>query len=290
MKNGVFILLCRLGKLSWVTFKMNSHVLKYYRKSKGADPEARHFHEVIPLHEEKGMSWDEAHQKVSTLPRGWYELCHLSSQDRIELVRDFWLSTLPFIPHVDRFFHEFFQSLDDIGVYIVQWGEGLSYECEMVYSLRDGSCFYQGMPPSDEREILLLNDQFGGGLPKDFLHFLQIHSGFSKHSDTGMFRAEDMPRIHRKFVEHAIEQNLLIKSRDHVINPSDLIPFYESFGLRAYQCFFKEWYPEMEMGNVYFSFRDKTISDFQDPNALSDTLAFSSFLDWLIFYLETIGA
>lgn len=268
---------------------MNSHVHKYYRKSKGDEPLRRHFHEVIPLHEEKKLSWEEAQQKVRSLPRGWYELSHLCSLDRIEFVRDFWLSTLPFVPHVNRFFHEFFHSLDDIGVFILQWREGLSYECEMVYSLKDGSCFYQGMSPADEKEIMLLNDQFGGHLPKDFLQFLQIHSGFSKHTDTGIFRAQDMPRIHRRFVQDALDQNLLIKCRGQVIDPSDLIPFYESFGLRAYQCFLKEWYPELEMGNVYFSFRDKMISDFQDPNALSDTLAFSSFLDWLIFYLETIG-
>lgn len=268
---------------------MNSHVHKYYRKPKGDELPSRYFYEVIPLHTERNLSWEKVHEKVRNLPKGWFELSHLPQQDRVDFAREYWLSALPFVPHAHKFLNEFFDHLDDVGIYLLQWREGLSYECEMVYSLKDNSCFYHGAPPSDEREIGLLNDQFGGYLPKDFLQFLQIHSGFSKHTDTGIFKAQDMPRVHRRLVQDVIDQNLLIKSRGHVIDPRDLIPFYESFGMRSYQCFLKEWYPSSEMGNVYFSFRDKAISDYHDASSQMETLAFPSFLDWLIFYLETIG-
>ena len=269
---------------------MNSHVQKYYRKSKGQPEPCGNFYEVIPLHEDKGHSWKKLHDKVPSVPRGWHELSQLGLKDRIEFLREFWLSTLPFIPHVHKSIDEFFNSLDDIGVFLIQWKQGLSYECEIVYSLKDDTCFYHGAPPAESKEIVLLNDQFGGYLPKDFLQFLLIHNGFSKHTDTGIFRAQDMPRIQRRLVQDANDINLIVKCREHLINPSDLIPFYESFGQRAYQCFFREWYPTDEMGNVFFSIKEKVISDFQNPHSPSDTLAFSTFSDWLSFYLENVGA
>jgi hypothetical protein len=270
-------------------FEMNSHVRKYYRKSEGDSSQVKTFHQVIPIHEDRSLTWEKAHEKVYLLPKGWYELAQLPRQDRIDFVRDYWRSTLPFVPHIDQFLSQFFTSLDDIGVYILQWGEGLSFECEMVYSLKDDSCFYQGAPPPGSREIELLNDQFGGSLPNDFLKFLHIHNGFSKHTDTGICKAQDMPRIHRRLVRDVSDQNLVIKCHDHLIDPGELIPFYESFGLRAYQCFYREWYPTAEVGNIFFSLRDKTVSDFKNSKALSDTMAFPSFLDWLTFYLESIG-
>ncbi len=266
--------------------RMNSHVRKYYKKLQGERPLQGHFHEVIALHEDGRPSWKKIQEKVPYVPKGWYELSLLSQRDRIEFVKDFWLSTLPFIPHIHDALIKFFSSLDDVGVFLLQWAEGLSFECEIVYSLKDDSCFYHGAPPANETEIALLNDQFGGFLPTDFLRFLLIHDGFSKHSDTGVFRAQDIPRIHRRFVQDINDLNILIKTHDHVVDPYNLIPFYESFGQRSYQCFCKEWYPAAEMGNVFFSFKDRMVSDFERKGHSEDTLAFVSFLDWLTFYLE----
>ena len=40
------------------------------------------------------------------------------------------------------------------------------------------------------------------------------------------------------------------------------------------------------MGNIYYSGIEHTISDFKDPAMWVENLAFSTFLDWLAFYLE----
>jgi hypothetical protein len=55
-----------------------------------------------------------------------------------------------------------------------------------------------------------------------------------------------------------------------------------------YQCFWAEWYPEQEMGNVYYSGESKTISDVFGSFSSSETMAFTTFTDWLMFYLERI--
>ena len=47
---------------------------------------------------------------------------------------------------------------------------------------------------------------------------------------------------------------------DKLIDPKGLIPFYESFGLPFFQCFWTEWHPAEEMGNVYYSSATNSIS------------------------------
>ena len=177
LQNERFILSSTSLLSTLVQIKMNSLVSNYYRKLEGERPLYGHFHEVIPLHENGNLTWKKAHEKVPSLPKGWYEMCQLSKTDRIEFVRDFWQATLPFTPHNDQSFHDFFDSLDDVGVYLLQWGQGLSCECDMVYSVRDGSCFYRGAPCISVEEIQHVQAQLGGKLPKDFLQFLQIHNG-----------------------------------------------------------------------------------------------------------------
>lgn len=80
--------------------------------------------------------------------------------------------------------------------------------------------------------------------------------------------------------------------RGLTVNPKSLIPFYESFGMPFFQCFWGDWYPQnvMGMGNVYFSMTSKTISDplnYEDSSSLN--MAFTTFIDWLMFYLERIA-
>lgn len=264
---------------------VNKHVQKYYQKGKSRSFPEILFHEVIPLHDEKQISWHRVQEILPSIPRGWYELATLSRRDRIEFMKEFWLSTLPFIPHAHPLLIDFFRALDDVGVFIIQWDKGLSFEAQVVYSLSDDSCFYHGAIPASSEEIALLSDQFSGVLPHDFLQFLSIHNGFSKHTDTGLFRAEDIPRIYRRFVQDINDLGLCIKIEDHLVDPTDLIPFYESFGQRAYQCFFKEWYPTEQVGNLFFSLKDRSISNYKNS---SETLAFTTFSDWLCFYLESL--
>ncbi|NDD58879.1 MAG: SMI1/KNR4 family protein, partial [Chlamydiae bacterium] len=247
------------------------------------------FYDVIPLQEDHNTSWKLVQEMAPQMPKGWFELSRLPEKDRIEFIRSFWLDQLPFIPHNHHQLHEFFNSLDDVGVFIVQWDKGLSCECEMVYSLKDDSCFYHGAPPISQADAFYLREQMGGHLPLDYLSFLQIHSGFSKHSDSGLLRAQDIPRIYKKLLKDVVEKDGIIKCRDRLVDPRDLIPFYESFDSKSFQCFLTDWYPDAEMGNVFFSLKDHTISDFLDTVSYSNTLAFRSFLDWLCFYLESLG-
>jgi hypothetical protein len=55
-----------------------------------------------------------------------------------------------------------------------------------------------------------------------------------------------------------------------------------------FQCFWGEWYPEREMGNVYYSGFTRSISDYTQFGVGVETMAFETFTDWLMFYLETI--
>ena len=75
-----------------------------------------------------------------------------------------------------------------------------------------------------------------------------------------------------------------------MIDPENLIPFYEDYGLNSFQCFFADWYPNSEMGNVYLSGINYTISDTSDRRNWSEVKAFPHFLGWLVDYLEGMGA
>ena len=70
------------------------------------------------------------------------------------------------------------------------------------------------------------------------------------------------------------------------LDPHSLFPFYEEYGLGSFQCFNAEWYPGSEMGNVYFSGIDYTLSDISDRSTWSENLAYPTFLEWLTEFLE----
>ena len=228
---------------------------------------------------------------IPYMPRGWYELSRLSTQDRIDFTRVYWLSKLPY--HMitgrrEQRIETFFDELEDVEVYATQLSDGKPFEIHMVYTLKDALGFFQGGPPAPESQIETLKKQFSHiNLPADYLAFLQIHDGFSKYTDTGIIKARDMSRTYSKFAE-ILKNELLIRPDSQVINPVSLIPFYESFGLHCYQCFYADWYIDSEMGNVYFSEHDRTISNFLDEAHLEENLAFANFVDWLVFYLEDI--
>lgn len=259
---------------------MNSQVRKYYRKLTEEDIPLHLFYDVIPLHEVKNSSWQEMVKNAGDLPQGWFELSQLSIKDRIDFTCQYWLKTLPYIPHVHQFLENFFSRLDNVGVFLTKQHFDSAYACEMVYSLRDGSCFFHGLPPCKEEAIHALNQKFQNTLPEDYLSFLQIHNGFSKFLDKGLILAENLNSLSY--------EKIVADSSGNEINPKNLIPFYESFEEKKYQCFFMEWVPINFVGNVFYSSQENLISEIKDPKKWAENLAFPTFLDWLILYLEGI--
>lgn len=267
---------------------MDVHALEYYCAYSEQAPHG-HFHKVIPLHEDR-LDWTEVVEIAPSLCRGWYELARLPVQDRIEFTREFWLTKLSYQPHLDEFLTQFFASLDDIGIFLTQQKYEDPFEAHFVYSLADNSGFFHGESPINEKEIINLQKVVPSYiLPADYLAFLQIHNGFAKLTDTGITPSTAMNESYEGFQKMLGERPDPIKTTDGVeVNPASLIPFYESFGMPFFQCFWGEWYPDQEMGNVYYSDLTRLISTSKKKEEGAETLAFETFSDWLLFYLEKI--
>ncbi|MCH9627715.1 MAG: hypothetical protein S4CHLAM2_13570 [Chlamydiales bacterium] len=253
---------------------------------------SRHFHHVIALHNEPDLEWEKLSQQIPLLPRGWFELSRLPVEDRIEFTREFWLAKIPFISpnesHLEERLYTFFESLDTIEIFATQERPDQLLDVHMVYSLKEAAGFFHGSPPATESALDSLIKQFAHvHLPPDYLAFLQVHDGFCKYTDTGVLKSRHMARTFQH-LQHLLIEEVLVRPDGQVIDPSSLIPFYESFGLHCYQCFYADWHPEKEMGNLYFSENDRTLSNFLDRTRLEENLAFSTFLAWLVFYLEDI--
>ena len=224
---------------------------------------AQHYFEDL---EAKPLSDD----RETNAPQGWRELMHLKPSDRIEFVRDFWLATLPYTPHISDFFHEFFASLDEISVYSV------GSRAMMVYSLSDNATFFIGDPPFTE------TIEVERKLPEGYLQFFKIHNGFRKVHDTGVLSAQALKKTTDDF--RGKVASLFIKSHGELIDPATLFPFYRSFESENYQCFYSQYYADGEMGNVFVSLEEALISE----SFHSAELSFPTFEDWLIFYLEIV--
>ena len=267
---------------------MDLHVADYYSAQAEPGPHG-HFRRVIALHENP-IQWSEVHQLVPSICRGWYELAHLSVQDRIEFTRDFWLTKLPYHPNINEFLFRFFSSLDDIGIFLTQERHDDPFIPHLVYSLKDNGGFYQGATPASDVDILALQKELGRySLPADYLAFLQIHNGFAKLTDTGIITSSKMKESYDCFQKALGEvEEPLTTMQGIEVNPASLIPFYESFGMPFFQCFWEEWYPDQEMGNVYYSMERRKISTCEKKEECAETLAFQTFLDWLMFYLEKV--
>lgn len=262
--------------------QMNTLVRDFYRTG---EKEGSVFSDVLFLTENQ-QSWEDAGAKCCALPRGWFELCRLQSEDRIEFVRDFWLDLLPYHPGFHHFLGEFFRKIEDVSVALVCHEQKEAWSAEMVYSLKENRSFFRGLPPCAEGEIDELRNSLPVPLPCDYLAFLRIHNGFGKLSELGLMRADQIAESKQRLMNQFFDSERPLKAGDLPVDPSGLIPFYESYGLESYQCFFSEWYPGNEMGNVYLSGIDYTISDYRDRKGWADHLAFPTFLDWLAFYLE----
>lgn len=265
---------------------MDVHIKEYYCQFSNDSPNG-HFHKVVALHESPDASWKEMHALAPNLSKGWFELSRLKTEDRIEFVRDFWLAKMAYHPNLSEFLMQFFGSLDDIGIFITQKMFDSPYEAHLVYSMKNDSGFFHGEPGATPQEIDQLQKLFPNYiLPADYKVFLQIHNGFCKATDTGIIPTSLMFKAYETFQEMLRGQDQLLTPEGNAVDPKSLIPFYESFGLPCFHCFWGEWYPAQEMGNIYFSGLTNTISSCRSAEASPENLAFPTFTDWLMFYLE----
>lgn len=266
---------------------MDHHVNDFYQAS-SEETRRGNFHEVIVLNEAPALTWEKAHQKAATLPKGWFELSHLKPEDRIEFTKDFWSAKLAFQPKLTDFLSKFFASLDDIGIFLVQKKFDDPFEPHLIYSIKSNGGFFKGLVPATEQSIVKLKNSFPNIIfPEDYIGFLQIHDGFSKTSDTGIIPSGNLAKQYACFQQMIKGQDPLTTGNKEQVDPKSLIPFYQSFGMPFLQCFWGEWYPENEMGNVYYSGLTKTISTVKCRDPGMENMAFPSFADWLMFYMET---
>lgn len=267
---------------------MDSHISDFYSLKKGKTGK---FLDVIALHEHPELTFAEAKAKAPTLTKGWYELSRLPVSDRIEFSCEFWLSKLPYQPKLRENLERFFSGLDDIGIILSQEKSDAPYETTMVYSLKNDTCFYRAAPPNTYEECKGLQAQFPEFIfPEDFIAFLQIHNGLHKTIDvTGLIPSQNIRRTYDHLQEVIKRQEPLKTRTGKIVDVHTFIPFYESFGLPAFQCFWGEWHHELGMGNVYLSLNERILADPRRGEYGPDNLAFSTFTDWLLFYLEPIG-
>jgi hypothetical protein len=269
---------------------MDEHVKDFFLEYSEATGKGS-FHRVIALHEAADVNWETVSQLAPQLPKGWFELCELQTATRIQFCMEFWLSKIPYNPNLDQALSQFFGSLDDLGVFLTQKTFDAPIEAQMVYSLSGNRGFYRGAVNAVEEDLIYLQKLFPDYiLPEDYLAFLQIHNGFCKATDcTGIIKTSCMKQKYEDFQELLRTFDQLLTKSGRSVNPNALIPFYESFGMPFFQCFWGDWYPSQEMGNVYYSGADNTISDpLQINTDSSELMAFPTFTDWLIFYLERI--
>ena len=267
---------------------MDDHVKEFYRQFSEDSPTGN-FHKVIALHEAPDSKWKTICNLIPNLPKGWYELSKLSTSDRIDFTRDYWYSKLPFHPCMIAGLADFFSSLDDIGIFVTQKKFDDPFDLQMVYSLKGGRGFFHGGCPASDEKVLTLKRTFPAvNWPEDYLAFFQIHDGFSKATDTGITPCSHMLSAYDAFQNMLNSIDPVTTMKGDPVDATKLFPFYESFGMPFYQCFWGDWYPEEEMGNVYYSGQINKISDVTSQDPSVETMAFATFSDWLMFYLEII--
>lgn len=270
---------------------MDSHFNELFHEFSEKNPKGN-FHKVICLNESPDISWKNISEKVPTLPRAWFELSQLCLEDRIEFLNEFWASKMKYHPGFPEILNNFFSRLDDIGIYLTQKLFDEPFLPQIVYSIKNNSGFFRGSPPANEKNISDLQNDFQGIiLPQDYLAFLQVHNGFCKTTDcTGLIDSFNMHKVYLNFQELVKNHGEIYTKNNQLIDPKKLIPFYQSFGMPYFQCFWSEWYPENEMGVVYYSDSTHQVSDISDGGTTIEHLCFSTFTDWLMFYLEPVDS
>ena len=246
--------------------------------------EDAHYESVLILNEQSLKNWGEVEKKAPNLPRGWFELSQLSTEDRVGFTRDFWLNRLPFHPIAHTAINNFFYSLDDVGVVLSK--SGTLWTPQLIYSLSDNSCFFRGLIPATNDDLEELKEELDFAFPSDFSSFMKIHNGFGKLSELELLTIEEIPDAKRHVMQMILTSERPVKSGETFVDAGSLVPFYEAIGLSSFQCFYADWYATSEMGNVYFSGIDYTLSNTSQREAWNENGAFATFLEWLAAYLE----
>ncbi|MBN1914863.1 MAG: SMI1/KNR4 family protein [Parachlamydiales bacterium] len=259
---------------------MHSSLYDYYYRSREIEGVKDPFYEVLHIDENSEMSWYQLQEISPTFPKGWFELTSLSIDDRIEFSCDYWFSVFPYDPLIRDTFQLFFQRLDGIYFFLSKNMPDDFFKAEMVYSMKGGA-FFRGSPPLQAHEKVHLPVS----LPKDFISFLQIHNGFAKGSDTGIFSLQKLENFYPSFAEQIAAHHKELVSEKEVVNPYHLYPFYQSYQKNDYQCFYSDWSVSGEMGNLFFSGNDVTVSPWWEKDRI-EGLSFATFFEWLKFYLE----
>lgn len=258
---------------------MNIQVKEFYRTNQAK--------EVLALHENQDISFAQALEMAPLLPQGWFELIHLDVTDRIEFITAFWSSVFPYRPYVQDLIDQFFSEVEDIGVYLVKKDIDSHFFPHLVYSMEDEENFYRGFPSVNKEEMRGLKQALQQLLPEDYVCFMKIHNGFAKNGDYGLIPAQnikqEMLSLHNKI--HNSGRKITFQGKP--LDPECLIPFYKSIGDCVFQCFHRRWYPDVEMGNILFSLRDEGDFDYTSYINQENKGIFPSFLDWLMFYMET---
>lgn len=245
---------------------MQEKIIKYFEKDS-----------VTFLTEEKGLTWQEAERTCPRLPKGWFELSRLDPMVRQEFLRDYWINALTYSPQVFAFVDRFFSRVEETAIVALKGGVFL------VYSLKEG--LFLGGPPLIDAKMESVVQQLDFPLPRDFSTFFRIHDGFFKGGDTGVFSSGVLVEEGQRFRD----LNQSLKMGNQTLTTAGLLPFYRSFGLDVYQCFYQDWYPDGGVGNVLCSLSEGTVSDYRTKEAGQSSLAFPSFMEWLMFYMEEIG-
>jgi hypothetical protein len=258
-------------------YKMNELVRQYFR-------EGVHFEKVIFLSDSSEMHWSDITQMVPDFPRGWFELSRISVENRLHFTYDFWLDRLPFHAKVYPALGSYFEKLDDIGAVLIRNHD--LWNVELIYSLRDNSSFFRGAAPASLSDIEEVKMSLRIPLPRDYLAFMKIHNGFGRLSEMGLLKVDELMDAKRHLMDLILKSDQPIKSGLNSVDPTALCPFYEVSGLDSFQCFYADWYPGSEVGNVFFSGIDYTVSDTSQQNNGAENFAFPTFLEWLICYLD----
>jgi len=240
----------------------------------------QNYFQVSALKEHKAKSLEECQHIAPLLSEGWWEFAQLTDQLQREFLREFWIHALPYVPHIYRMIDDFFARVQKITIYLVQEKQGEAFKPLMVYQFE--SEYYAGGPPLCPREVSHFKQLISFPLPQDYLLFFQIHDGFAKGKEKGVFPLATLNEVYGRFQQEVSLLSEKLKIESQVVDPQDLLPFYSPAAKETYQCFYKDWYPDGEVGNICAFLEEQRLSTLKQ----GETSAFVSFLDWLSFYLQ----
>ncbi|GAB4184344.1 MAG: hypothetical protein Tsb0015_00120 [Simkaniaceae bacterium] len=233
----------------------------------------KQYQEVAFLQEEKKETWQKWEEKCPSLLRGWFELSHLSQQDRLEFLEDYWTKTLPYAPPIHEKIHQFFQKLEDVQIFLIKKRDKDFFDPICLYPLNNGNLFI-GEAPYTPHEIEAITAQLKMILPEDYLSFFRIHRKFIKKKQVALFPLEEVRIYHQRILEDVQKREQKITFENKLVDPRNLIPFACNEEENCFQCFFKGWYPSDQIGNISFDLLTGTLSGIDSKNS------YSSFLKW----------